>query len=263
MTLPLNIKYTWQPDFSIPGNYRIEFSAGNDESISAFLIGYPYNFTIGTPQDSVNNIFPTLSDAVAYYGPTASASIISDVNAHANNQYTLSGNIVAWLGYEDNRRLSNLETGKFDIPTGTTSQYVRGDGTLATLSTGGGTRTQSALTLSMVGTGATGTQIDATHDALINVTVSTSATATIAGAATSTVALKICATNNATEASWTTVQTSETSQSYSLAIALQGVTGGKGCLTSLVPAGWYAKLVNTGSGTHTETFISGQKTIFS
>lgn len=158
--------------------------------------------------------------------------------------------------------LATAVTGKFANPTGTTAQYIRGDGSLATY-TPGGTRTQSALTLSMVGTGATGTQIDASHDTLIAVTVSTSATATIAGAATSSVALKICATNNATEASWTTVQTSETSQSYSLAVALQGVTGGKGCLTSLVPAGWYAKLVNTGSGTHAETFVSGQKVIYS
>lgn len=123
-------------------------------------------------------------------------------------------------------------------------------------------RTTSALTLSLVSTGATGTQIHATKDSKISTTVSTSATATIAGAATSTITLKICATNNVTEGSWTTVGVSETSQSYSLAVALQGVTGGKGQLITDVPAGWYVKLVNTGSGTHSETFVSGQQTIF-
>lgn len=123
-------------------------------------------------------------------------------------------------------------------------------------------RTTSSLTLSLVGTGATGTQISATKDSTVRCTVTTSATATIAGAATSSVALKICATNSATEGDWTTVVTSETAQSYSLAIALQGVTSGKGQLNADVPAGWYVKLVNSGSGTHSETYLTGQKTIF-
>lgn len=35
--------------------------------------------------------------------------------------------------------LQNALNGKFDNPTGTTSQYIRGDGSLATLPTGGGT----------------------------------------------------------------------------------------------------------------------------
>lgn len=123
-------------------------------------------------------------------------------------------------------------------------------------------RTTSSLSLSLVGTGATGTQISSTKDSTIRLTVSTSATATIAGAATSLVTLKICATNNTTEGSWTTVGVSETDQSYSLAVALQGVTAGKGVLAADIPAGWWAKLVNTGTGTHAESFISGQQTIY-
>lgn len=123
-------------------------------------------------------------------------------------------------------------------------------------------RTTSTLSLSLVGTGATGTQISSTKDSSVKVTVSTSATATIAGAATSTVTMKICSTNDTTEANWTTACVSETSQSYSLALALQGVTTGKGLLEADIPAGWYVKLVNTGSGTHSESVVSGQKTVF-
>lgn len=124
------------------------------------------------------------------------------------------------------------------------------------------TRTTSTLSLSLVGTGATGTQISSAKDSTVRATVQTSATATIAGAATSTVTLKKCITNSSTEGDWTTVSVSETSQSYSLAVALQGVTGGKAQLVTDLPAGWFVKLVNTGSGTHTETFIFGEKTVY-
>lgn len=123
-------------------------------------------------------------------------------------------------------------------------------------------RSTSTLTLSLVGTGATGTQIDGSKDSTVRATVSTSATATIAGAATSIVALKICVTNNATEGSWTTVATQETDQNVTLAIALQSIIAQKGQLCADVPAGWYVKLVNSGTGTHSESFVSGQKTIY-
>lgn len=123
-------------------------------------------------------------------------------------------------------------------------------------------RTTSALTLSLVGTGATGTQISSTKNASIYCCVSTSTTSTIGGPSTSVISLKICATNNATEGSWTTVATSENDQTITLAIALQSIQLVKGQLYTDVPAGWYAKLVNSGTGTHTETFISGQQTIY-
>lgn len=219
-----------------------------------FPTPYVYNVAQGTldPAATPYPLFPTPASAIAYYSATAAASLLSDLNTlYGATVYSVTQLDTVDSGVHD--KLAALAT------VATTGSY----NDLSSKPSVGGTRTQSTLSLSMVGTGATGTQIDATHDALIAVTISTNATASIAGAATSTVALKICATNNATEASWTTVQTSETSQSYSLAVAIQGVTGGKGCLSSLVPAGWYAKLVNTGSGTHSESFVSGQKVIFS
>lgn len=123
-------------------------------------------------------------------------------------------------------------------------------------------RTTSALSLSLVSTGATGTQISSTKDATIRLNVSTSTTTTIGGPATSIVALKICSTNNATEASWTTVALLENDQTVTLAIVLQSIQVMKGQLCADIPAGWYAKLVNSGSGTHSEASISGQQTIY-
>lgn len=124
------------------------------------------------------------------------------------------------------------------------------------------TRTTSTLSLSLVGTGATGTQIHSTKDSNVKCTVSTSTTSTIGGPATSIVALKICSTNNATEGSWTTVSTFESDQNITLALALQSVQVIKGQICADVPGGWYVKLVNSGTGTHSEAFISGQQTIY-
>lgn len=124
------------------------------------------------------------------------------------------------------------------------------------------TRTTSSLSLSLVGTGATGTQIHASKDSTVYVNVSCSTTATIGGASTSLIALKICSTNNATEGSWTTVATFENDQTVSLAVLLQSVQVTKGQFVADVPTSWYVKLVNSGTGTHSETFISGQKTIY-
>lgn len=123
-------------------------------------------------------------------------------------------------------------------------------------------RTTSVLSLSLVGSGATGTQISSTKDSTIRLSCSTSTTSTIGGPSTSIVLLKICATNNASEGSWSSVAILENDQTITLAIALQSIQVLKGQLCSDLPAGWFAKLVNSGTGTHTEAFISGQQTIY-
>lgn len=124
------------------------------------------------------------------------------------------------------------------------------------------TRTTSAQSLSLVGTGATGTQISSTKDSTVRFNVSTSTTSTIAGPATSLVTLKKCSTNSATESDWTSVAVLENDQTISLALTLQSVQVMKGQLETDLPSGWYVKLVNSGSGTHSEAFISGEKTIY-
>lgn len=194
---------------------------------------------------------------------------------------------------------------KFNVPSGNSSQYIKGDGTissfptipaaqvnsdwssasgisqilnrpsLSTVATSGSyndlenqpsipniTRTTSTLSLSLVGSGATGTQIHATKDSSVKCTVSTSTTSTIGGPSTSVVLLKICSTNNATEGSWTTVATFESDQTITLALALQSIQIVKGQICSDIPAGWYVKLINSGTGTHSESFVSGQQTIY-
>lgn len=152
---------------------------------------------------------------------------------------------------------------------------LTGKPTLATVATSGSyndlsnkpaipstTRTTSTQSISLVGTGATGTQISATNDSTVRFTVSTSTTSTIGGPATSVVTLKKCITNSATEGDWTSVAILESDQTITLAIVLQSVQVVKGQLSTDLPAGWFVKLVNTGTGTHSEAFVSGEKTIY-
>lgn len=122
--------------------------------------------------------------------------------------------------------------------------------------------TTSTLSLSLVGTGATGTQISSTKPSFVSCAVSTSTTSTIGGASTSLVSLKKCATNNATEGNWTTVAILENDQTITLAIALQSLQIIKGQLSTNLAAGWFVKLVNTGTGTHSEAFVSAEQTIY-
>lgn len=184
--------------------------------------------------------------------------------------------------------------GKMDLPATSGSSMLKGDGSggmsnasagtdymapvsLATVATSGAyndltgkptipsvIRTTSALSLSLVGTGATGTQISSTKDSSVKLNVSTSTTSTIGGPSTSLVTLKKCATNNATEGSWTTVAIVENDQTITLAIALSSIQVVKGQMSTDLPAGWYVKLVNSGSGTHAEAFLNlnGEQTIY-
>lgn len=221
----------------------------------------------------------------------SSISMASDIKTNilqAASLAAMAGNIAAPISTALALDGAAFKPVAFFAPafTGTSTQYIRGDGTYATTpaaqiqsdwnqASSGSLdfiknkptipsviRTTSTLSLSLVATGATGTQISATKDSSVKLTASTSTTSTIGGPSTSLVALKICSTNNATEASWTTVATLENDQTITLAIVLNSIQVLKGQLSADVPAGWYVKLVNSGTGTHSESFVSGQQTIY-
>lgn len=112
-------------------------------------------------------------------------------------------------------------------------------------------------------TGAAGFQVSSTKPCDVKYTVSTSATASIGSSSTSAVVLEMCATNSAIAGDWVEVDRVETDQTVTLAIALQSVQVVKASLSKdNVPAGYYLKLRNIGTGTHTEAFVEGEKTIY-
>lgn len=124
------------------------------------------------------------------------------------------------------------------------------------------TRTTSTLTLSIVGTGATGTQISATKDSTIHINLSNTTTSTIGGPSVSDLIIKMCNTNSATESDWVTQDDIDNEQTVTLALSLQSIQVIHEMITIDIPAGVWIKIENSGSGTHAETILRGQKTIY-
>lgn len=200
-------------------------------------------------------------------------------------------------GYATTTALTAGLATKLNTPTGTTAQYVRGDGSLATLpaagtgtvtsinaGTGlaGGTITNSG-TISLPATGTAGTyanvttdaqgrvtagttrsqaaatralntafQVSATRDADVRYSIQCTVTASIAGGQNCDVILEI-----ASDAAFTqnvqTVGIVGQGQTYTLAIAIQGVQPQTQQVIGYVPAGYYVR-IRTASNTGTPAF---------
>lgn len=111
-------------------------------------------------------------------------------------------------------------------------------------------------------TGATGFQVSASRNVMVNYSVTIATTATIGGSASGTVVLEVASTNSSTPSDWVEIARFTNSQSITLALALQSVQTLAGLLMGLIPTGYYVKLrtINN-SGTPSYTFNSGQEVL--
>lgn len=237
-----------------------------------------------------------LTGVPSTFAPTAHTQIWSTITATPT---TVSG-----YGLTDAATTAQL-AGKFDIPTGSTAQYLRGDGSVATFpaipggtvtsitaGTGlsGGTITSTG-TISLPNTGTASSysgvttdaqgrvtagtarsqssatrslnsafQISATRDTLVSYSVQITVTASIGGGQNGDVILEI-ATDSGFTTGVQTIAIAGTGQTYTLALALQGVMPQTGVLSGYVPAGYYARLrtVNV-AGTPAFSYRAGQET---
>lgn len=133
----------------------------------------------------------------------------------------------------------------FAVPAGTTAQYVRGDGTLATFPAVPGATAQSSASRSLN----TAFQVSTTRGALVFYSVQATITASISGGQNGDVILEIASDSGFT-LNVQTLSISGTGQTYTLAIALQGVQPQTGVVSGYVPAAMWARLrpvSNTGS----------------
>lgn len=221
---------------------------------------------IGSLTTSIGMINGTLSDKVPSTRTVNGHSLSSDVTitkgdlnlGNVDNTADASKTFTASQITDMAEAVQDMASSFMLASTGIVAAYNDGANTMTFTAP----RTTSSLSLSLVGTGATGTQISSTKDSTIRCNVSTSTTSSIGGPSTSIVALKTCATNSATEGDWTTVAVLENDQTITLALALQSVQVVKGQLNADVPAGFYAKLVNSGTGTHAEAVVSCFKTLY-
>jgi hypothetical protein len=154
-------------------------------------------------------------------------------------------------------------TGTISMPnTGTAGTYsgvttdAQGRVTAGTTRTFNNTASKTLVT-SAAGQG--GVVLDASRDAAVTYSVSTSTTATIGGASSVTVYLEIAATNSATAGDWTAIQTVSNGQTITLAIALSSVQANTLTVSGLVPAGYYIRVRYATTGTASATYVNGQE----
>lgn len=189
-------------------------------------------------------------------------------------------------GYATAGALSSGLAQKFNAPTGSAGQYIRGDGSLASFPAipggtvksvaagaglSGGTITESGtIGMPNVGTPSTYTnvttdpqgrvvagtnrsqasasrslntifQVSATRDAWVSYSVQITVTASIGGGQNGDVILEIASDSGFT-ANVQTLSISGLGQTYTLAVAIQGVQPQTCVVTGYVPAGYYARL---------------------
>lgn len=106
---------------------------------------------------------------------------------------------------------------------------------------------------------ANGWQLSASRDAEVIYSVTIAATSTIGGSSSGVVVLEIAATNSSNAGDWQEIGRITNSQAITLAVVLQSVLSVAGVLKGIVPAGWYARVRQTNSGTITATLNSGQE----
>lgn len=124
-------------------------------------------------------------------------------------------------------------------------------------------RSETTLSLSVqTSTGAVGTQVSTTRDALVFVSENITTTANIAGSAAEDMVVEVAPTNSATAGDWIEKARGGQSQAYTLAIALQGVQVVKGVLPVYVPAGAYIKVRSTGKSGTTSDGVSSSRVLF-
>lgn len=118
----------------------------------------------------------------------------------------------------------------------------------------------SALSLSLqTSTGAVGTQISATRNAYVMLNGNVSTTSTIGGASAGDIILEVAPTNSATAGDWIEWGRIGNSQTITLALALNSVQITKGMAVAFVPAGYYMKARQAGSGTVSYTLTNAKQ----
>lgn len=245
------------------GSNSIEVFVG-DDSAPAFR-----SFNIGSGiavNTSSNNIYVTpntiettdgfLTDTLNLKASTASLSALSSSLSSLSSAVSALGpalNIAAFMG-------SNGSTSPF-IASSTQNGFM--SAAMAIKVSALTTRSMATSTRSIVtGTGATGFQVSSTRDAEVRYSTTIVTTSNIAGSQNGTVVLEIAPTNSVTASDWSEIGRCTNGTSYTLAIAIQGVSTQACQITGYVPSGYYAKIRSiNNAGTPTFSFNSSQEVL--
>lgn len=271
--------YTYAQQDTNNSGYATVFFQGVSSGFQDFTLGsseLTYGSYTSSYTDQENMLYTSIENMIEVNYAFKSGEVLAYFNSSifSGDSFVLGTryNYDASIAYTYEKLLNLIPTNtnqltngaSFITSSGAPVQSVNGLSGAVSLSIPSIARTTTSLSLSLVGTGATGTQISATKPSTVKVNVSLSATASIAGAATSNITLKKCATDSTTETDWVAALPTigEIGQSYALAIALQGIQTDKRQLSIEIPAGWYVKAENSGTGTHAESILGAEQTIY-
>lgn len=189
----------------------------------------PIHWTIGSGLTLAGGVLDTVAS-----GPVSWASL-------TGKPTTVSG-----AGLVDAATLTDLSAGlatKFPVPIGTTAQYIRGDGSIATLPTTQAISINDAPGRALVTTTtATGFQVSATRVSKVCYEGSFSTTSTIGGPSSASVFLETADTNSTTAGDWTTKAQQTYTNTITLAIVLNQVQGNNWSMCRYIPAGKFVRI---------------------
>lgn len=198
---------------------------------------------IGAGTSSFSGAYSSLSGIPSTFAPSAHQHAASDI---------VSGTLdVARIPALPISQTTNLQTtlnGKFNTPAGTTGQYVRGDGSLATFPAGavftGGAPNTRSMSL------ATAYQCtDNTKPCFFTITLQAQSSISLSGAVNNEGQVLIGATNAVASGTGTAVGFYRNNLGGALVVGLNITSAQANSYSVMVPAGWYiASRQTAGSG---------------
>lgn len=203
---------------------------------------------VNTDWNSSSGVSQLLNKPSVGAGTVTSVGLSSADLAISGSPVTTSGSFTA------NLNTSGVGAGTYSGVTVTTKGIVTGGTTRSFNNTPG----RSIVT----GTGATGFQVSATRDAQVAASVGIVTTASIGSGQDGYIAMEIASTNSATPSDWVEIGRVRNGQTFTLAVAVQGVQTIAGDIVRIVPAGYYVKYrsVNV-TGTPSTSWVSGQEVL--
>lgn len=188
--------------------------------------------------------------------PWAISQFVNDlefVTASALSGYVTSGFLTGTLAnYVTSSALTTALATKFGVPSGTTSQYIRGDGSLATLPTvPAKTFSNTTRTLN------TAFQVSTTRDAFVTYTVDISVTSLVLAGTSGRVYLEY-----ADDSGFTTNVVTVSSSPSATSGVLNVTNLGSGNVSGVIPAGKYVRIRTANvAGSPTFTYQGSQEVL--
>jgi hypothetical protein len=129
------------------------------------------------------------------------------------------------------------------------------------LSAGTKTKNSNVVRALTTSTGAAGFQVSSTLPSLVYYSVQVSTTIAVGGSSTGTVFLEVAPTNSAVPGDWVTDAQISNNQSFAGLLTLSSTQVMTFELSTYVPAGFFAKLRTTSSGTASFTYQRGTEVL--